>query len=395
MESAKKTKLDVKHVMKYHAAQNIPLTFDEAYALGEITMSGCKGESQDQVQSIAILCALHNKAVYSWELNQKDADNHPGELPKSAAEQIAGICAAIFQHDIGSSEYGFLNPRVPYVMDNCGMGGDLTVTANVSTLAALIASAGGYYLCKHGSPANADEGRHGSSDFIALCGINEYADKDEVELAVERHGFGYTEALDQRYKRIHTQTHLVARLPHMNDIIGPITNPVNPKLMSRRVIGINHLVDPYVVVEAYRIMNERGITNMERLIAVRGLGDSSGSGGVDELSICESGSVVTELSGMEVRKFSLGASDFGLDPISLASISPPQRMSKGDFSLSILKGEATGDAVKMIIANAALLFYLGDYSISFAECYLRAQEVYESGEPYQVMLAVKDLLPRE
>jgi len=383
--------MNIKHALKEHAYRNMPLSYDEAYDLGLLAIQGCKGDQLAMIQSIAALSALHTQATYSWKRN---GEAHEGRLPEDASEQIAGICAAVFDHDIGESEFGFLEPRKPYMMDNCGMGGDLTVTANVSTISAFIAAAMGIPMCKHGSPSNADKGRHGSSDFISLCGIDEYGTREEVEALVETHNFGYTEALDTRFKLIHMQTHKVAQMPHMNDLIGPITNPVLPKLLSRRVIGVNHLVSPRVVAEAYRIMNERGVTNMEHLIAVRGFGDDNNPGGMDELSICTGGTDVAELKDGKVTEYHLTADDFGIKAASSLDISPPKGMSKGDFSLRIMKGEIGGPVLQMILANAALLVKLAHPNMELVDCYAMAQEVFSSGAVYQKVLDVQRAHPK-
>ena len=144
-------------------------------------------------------------------------------------------------------------------------------------------------MSKHGSPANADKGRHGSSDFIDLCRINRFADKAAVERCVETLSFGYTEALDERYKHIHTQTHRVAMLPHMNDILGPVTNPLLPSILTRRVLGVNHLIPPAIVAKAYKILNEKGVTHLDHGFFIRGFAGNQNEGGVDELSICDPG----------------------------------------------------------------------------------------------------------
>lgn len=386
--------MDAKHFLKDHAYQNIPLTFDEAYSLGLYALEGCAGNQLAQIQSIAILSALHTRSTYAWQWSEAAEYQHGHQLPKNAAEQIAGVCAAVFQNDIAVSQFGFLEPNIPYAMDNCGMGGDLIVTANVSTIAALIAAASGIPMCKHGSPANADDGRHGSSDFVSLLGINTYETKYEVEKCVEAERFGYTEALDVRYKLIHQQTHEVAKLPHMNDIIGPITNPLSPSLMTRRMLGVNHLVSPRVVAEAYQILNERDITNLQHGIFVRGFTDSCRYEGMDEVSICEGGTQVAELRGESIREYHLNANDFGLDPVLPASISPPRGMSKGDFSLGILKGEISGPPLEMVLANAALLFYLAEHSQNLRECYAMAETVYRNDKAYEKMVAIRKRLPK-
>jgi len=369
--------LNIKHFMKDHASQNIPLSFEEAYSLGLYALEGCNGNLLAQIQSVALLSALHNRATYLWEWSEETERRHGHHLPRNAAEHIAGVCAAVFQHDIATSEFGFLNPNVPYAMDNCGMGGDLVLTANVSTIAALIASCAGIPMCKHGSPGNATS--CGSSDFVSSLGINTYADKKDVEICVETKGFGYTEACDVRYKRIHQQTHEFAKIPHMNDIIGPITNPLSPHLMTRRVLGINHVVSPRVVAEAYTILNERGVTNLQHGLFIRGFADSSRYEGMDEVSICEGGTQVAELRDGRIQEFYLNASDFGLETVPVETISPPSGMSKGDFSLGILRGEIGGFPLDMVLANSALLFYLAGHSECLKECTRMARDIFKQG----------------
>lgn len=378
----------MKDIVKQHAYQNIPLWYDQAYELGCRAIEVCQ-EGADELlrtQTITTLSALHNRATYA----------HRGDgitSPVSAADQIAGVCAAVFCEDIAQSAFGFAKPKVPYAMDNCGMGGDLIVTANISTIAALVAAAAGIPMCKHGSPANADSGRHGSSDFIQLCGIDPFTTKTDVERVVEEYNFGYTEALDTRFKRIHLQTHKYAQLPHMNDLLGPITNPVCPTIMSRRVLGVNHLVAPATVAEAYRIMNEKGVTSMEHLTVVRGYAEKGSYRGIDELSICPGGTEVAFLAEDRVATTQLHAEDFGLEPVAATSISPPEGTTKGAFSLKILHGEISGAPLEIVLANAALLFSLADPTLELPQAYEAARATFESGSVPDVIRNVRDALP--
>lgn len=386
--------VEIKHVLKDHAYQNIPLSFNEAYELGLYTLRGCRGHKLAQTQSIASLCALHTKATYAWKRNEKQEKIHGHKLPENSAEQIAGICAAILEHDISVSEFGFLNPNVSYAMDNCGMGGDLVVTANISTIAAFIAASVGIPMCKHGSPANTDKGKYGSSDFISLvCGIDTYSPKRKIEACVEKHGFGYTEALDTRYKQIHIQTHKIAMLPHMNDIIGPITNPLSPQKLTRRVLGVNHLISPRIVAEAYRILNKKSITNLQHGLFIRGFTDVERHEGMDEVSICVGGTQVAELKEDEIVEYDLFACDFGIKTIPKEAASPIGN--KGEYSLKILRGEIDGARLNIVLANAAILFYLAGRSTDFKECYNMAKKTFRSGKPYETMLSVKQMLPKE
>jgi anthranilate phosphoribosyltransferase len=382
--------IDTKHFVKEHAARNIPLGYDEAYELGLYLMEACRGDSLAQIQSVALLTALHNQATYAWDGN---GHRFGHALPQSAAEQIAGICAAIFEHDIAKSQSGFLSPNVPYAMDNCGMGGDLIITANISTIAAFTAAVAGIPMCKHGSPANADRGRHGSSDFIDMCGINRLFPREAVEKCVETLSFGYTEALDTAYKHIHVQTHNIAKLPHMNDIIGPITNPLSPKILTRRILGVNHLIKPEIVAEAYKVLNQRGVTHLNQGLFIRGFIGDRHEGGVDELSISEPGTQVAELKDGKISEYWLTAEDFGVEPIAPEFVSPPAGMSKGEFSMAILKGEAPEPSIRMAIANTALLFYLAGRSNDLKQCYLMAKEILESRKVLERISRVREILP--
>ncbi len=379
--------VNIKDILKQNAYRNIPLGYDDAYELGCVAVEACVegAEPLIRIQTIIALSALHNKATYSYV-------GDGISTPKNAAEQIAGICAAVFNEDIAKSKFGFAKPNVSLAMDNCGMGGDLIVTANVSTISAFIAAAAGIPMCKHGSPAQADKGRHGSSDFIGLCGIDPYASRNDVEKSVESCNFGYTEALDTRFKLIHLQTHTYAELPHMNDIIGPITNPVDPKIMTRRVIGVNHLMSPALVTEAYKIMNQKGVTSMENLIVVRGFAQKGSVVGMDELSICPGGTEVAELLRGEITVKKVGAEEFGLQSVDPVDISPPKGVSKGDFSMQILHGEIQGPALDMVLANAALLFALADDTLTYREAYKAARDTFESRRVPDVVESVKDML---
>lgn len=335
--------MEIKKLLKEKAYQNIPLSFEEAYDLAAYTIEGCNGNDLAQIQSVAVLCALHNKATY---------------LHKDAYLQIAGISAGIIDFDIKKSINGFAKPNVPYVVDNCGMGGDHFVTANVSTLAGLTAASLGVYVCKHGSPANADKGRQGSSDFINFCGIPNILPKKDIEKMIESHRFGYIEALDTNFKVIHQQTHSFAQLPHMNDLIGPLTHPVDPHLLKYKIIGINHLVPVEVVVKALKVLNEKGYTFFEKAMAIRGSVGNTNQDGIDELSITKWGTIVSELSEKGIKNYVINSSNFGIRPVDKSFLTPPDGMSKADFSLSILNNESPKESVYMIAASSALILQM-------------------------------------
>jgi len=375
LEELAESKFDIKNILKQNAYQNKPLRFKDAYLLGTYSLYPYT-ESLDavfeqdkrlaEIQSITALSALHNQATYAHE---------------RAPEQIAGICAAVFDYDIASTQLGFIHPDVDYIIDNCGMGGDLLKTPNLSTIAAIIAAAGGITTLKHGSPGNTDS--TGSSDFLEYLGVDLFADKVNVERGVEETNFGYTDAVDTRYKTIHVQTHKTAMLPHMNDIIGPITNPGDPVLMKYRSIGVNHLMHPRVVAKSYNILNHKGLTAVRRGLFVRGFADKKQHKGMDEVSTLAGGTKVAELtSSGAIETYDLCAKDFGLPVARYSEIKP--RGKKAEFSKQILMNNTTEDAKNIALANAAVIFNVVNET-PFAECTEIARNCLEERNPMCVI----------
>lgn len=359
-------------VLKQFAYRDQPLDFETGYLTGlfalapyDETIRERFGEDRDLIerQSIALLCSLHNQSTYRQE---------------NSGEQIAGIVAAVLDHDIGRRTV--FRPGIA-AMDNCGMGGDLYRTPNVSTLAALIAAADGVAMAKHGSPGNTDAA--GSSDFLAASGADLFCSPELAANALRETNFTYTEALDKQYKSIHLQSHHAARLAHMNDIIGPMTNPLAPELHTKKIVGINHLIEPKRVAEAYQVLNARGITNVEHGVFVRGFIDEAKNGGIDEVSVYAGGTSVAELEGGHVRTYHLQARDFGI-PVQSYEEPPTGREGKVGYSNLILDDNVQGSNRNLVLANAAMAFYTAQ-GTPLEEGFKRAEQVLRSGGPREVL----------
>ena len=307
---------------------------------------------------------------------------------RNAPAMIAGLCAAVFEHDIGKSPEGFLTiSDVDVILENCGMGGDKIPTPNVSCLAALCASSAGIAVIKHGSRSHTNPS--GSSDFFERCGVPMNLHSDKMRALIRQHKLGYIDAQDARYKRIHAMTMERSCVPHLNHLIGPITSPVSPKHLRRRVLGLNQNVDPKIVAGAYAILNKKGITHMERLWLVKGR-VNRGIKCMDEVSIAKEGTSVVEFRDGEIKRSRrLRAEDFGLKPASYESMLVPEGREKGEYSAAILRGEVNGPTLDFISANAALLFHLADSSTSLRDGAVRAREQFASGNVREYMESVR------
>lgn len=329
------------------------------------------------LHTFSLLCALNHPAT----LNHADGPT-----------MIAGLSAAVLEQDIGTSPEGFIRPRADTVMENCGMGGDDVTTANISCLAAFIAATAGATICKHGSPSNTDEGRCGSSDFLHALDIDLQPQKHVLEACIDRFRFGYVEALDGRYKLIHLQTHKAIRLPHMNHLLGPMTSPVHPLQLTRRVMGVNAHIEPETVAKAFHILNERGVTNLEHGIFLRGYANEDRTRCIDELSVCPGGSHIAELHNGHITSYDVLPEDLGVNTVPEEAIAPPANMSKRDFSTRILNGEISGPAIDMVCANAGLLLKLLDPSLSARDSTAEAKRIFSTGKPAELAHNVAQFL---
>ncbi len=364
-----KTKLYPRRIL---GAEKTGMSFDEAYALGVyITGLGRKLFEVKNIDAYKARCLSIATALQASGMT---------------ANEIAGISSAVFDYDIPN----FVNPISSDVADNCGMGGDNVLTPNVSTVSLLsVANYKGIKACKHGSPGNTDSA--GSSDFFGyllrttepslidkvfdkMFGLPINISPEKVAELIDDTGFFYTEAVDEKYKTIHFQTHVLGMIAHINDILGPITNPVSTDKLTKRIVGVNHLVSTGTVAEAYNIMNKRGITNVKDAFIVRGLGKFE----VDEFSTLGDNEVTEIRNGKVKGTVKISPEEFGLDlykpknvslirgRLLIPGISPRVDLHKNlsgaevkaNMSKQLLYNKVNGPARELILANMSALLVL-------------------------------------
>ncbi len=354
-------------VVKKYGRLNKPLPFDLAYAAGifaifpyyqslynDASLKIAFGSSEKSQERVCIQSVVLLSSIYSKETNNKEG----------ADAQLAGISAAIFDYDIQNARdgSGFLNPETLNICDNCGTGGDTLNTFHISSSAALIAAAAGAVIAKHGSPGNAR--RSGSSDFVKSLGmpVGDDISPKNLEKLIDIAHFGYIEAADPRYKAIHLQTQVIVGMSHMNDIIGPITNPINPDKLTVKVLGTNQVISPQVVAGAYKILNERGITKLNFGLFVKGLSDErKPDDTMDEISILPGGTDAVFMANGKTENIRITYANFGFKhPAKIENISPSSTKSDDriGYSLDVMNGKGTEDATNLVLANAAALIAL-------------------------------------
>ncbi len=358
------------YIVKGYSGINKPLDFDLGYVvgvwliypyydvlLGNSSLARIFGDNIElaKVQASIAVQAIHNRATY---------------LQIGSYQQVAGIVAAIMDYDIGNASHGFIRTGFD-VCDNCGMGGDNIATVHddnlqtfhISSASAILAASGGLKVVKHGSHGpKSNQQRTGSSDFFEYVGIDTRTGPERVIQYLNGSNLSYTESIDTRYKCIHVSGQREHRISTMNAIIGPMTNPIEPTELTVKLLGCNQIVPPAVVAEAYKLLNQIGITNVARGLFVRGLIRKNNTlQTIDEVSILNAGTEMALLYRGEVTKIRITFESFGFrGPARLEELIPSRNNAKDriEYTLRVLDLDAPDGAVNTLIANTAALIAL-------------------------------------
>ncbi|MCL5267465.1 MAG: anthranilate phosphoribosyltransferase [Bacteroidetes bacterium] len=121
------------------------------------------------------------------------------------------------------------------VLDTCGTGGDNAGTFNISTAAAIVASAAGAVVAKHGSRAVSS--KSGSADVLKAIGLNlDGLDIPKVERALNEIGLAFLFApLHHKSMRFAAPVRRDLGVRTLFNLLGPLTNPAGA---NRQLIGV-------------------------------------------------------------------------------------------------------------------------------------------------------------
>lgn len=321
-------------------------------------------------------------------------------------EEIAGMVSAALMDTV----FRFSIPRV---VETCGMGGDIgfrvdgTIqkTINVSTLSAIVLSAVGLPVIKHGSYSNTSA--VGSTEAIERFGAHTSMDSaKEVERIWSACGFCYFDA--HWCKTIHDLSHLLM-VETINHIIGPMSLSVNPQTEVNKVMGVNEKVHPSVVARAYTILHQRKVQRVGGVIVVGGLDDRGYMINPSDVDAFRAHCIIDEVSpyatvcsvayqGSFLGDFILYPEDFGvsIDPETIKVSNTADAIQQAN--ITALRGE--NDAlVDYLAMNAALGLFAerfvagGDAVIDnqlnrahLQTCYQECREAITSGRAWEKLV---------
>ncbi len=277
-------------------------------------------------------------------------------------EEIAGL-AQVMRERVIPVELD--NSRL---VDTCGTGGDRSGTFNISTAAALVASAAGVTIAKHGNRAMSS--RCGSADVLEALGVEINLDPEGVARCVRHAGIGFMFAPLFHPAMKHAapvRRELGTRT--VFNILGPLTNPAGAR---RQVLGVAHeSLVPKMAGALERLETQHALV-------------VHGHSGLDELSVTGPSIVYRVRAGRPVERMEVIPQDFGFSAAPLEAIAGGTAQENAAMVRSVLSGER-GPRRDVVLLNAAAALLAADAVATLQEGIAIAARAIDSGEALQTL----------
>lgn len=247
------------------------------------------------------------------------------------------------------------------VLDIVGTGGDEAYTFNISTISALVISAAGVPVAKHGNRSVSS--KCGSADVLEALGVKIDIPVEKSERILREIGLCFLFApLYHSSMRYAAPVRKELGVRTIFNILGPLCSPANASLQLLGVYDEN-LVEPMA-----RVLANLGV---KRAMVVHG------HDGLDEVSLC-SKTTVCEVHNGQVNSFFLDPRQFGFDYCKPEDLEGGDPAHNAEIARAILNGEKEPKR-DIVLLNSAVCLYMTYNNITMKECVRLAAETIDSG----------------
>ncbi|GLX68970.1 anthranilate phosphoribosyltransferase [Paenibacillus glycanilyticus] len=329
-------------------------------------------------ETVTMQSAL-NKLMSSTDLTRAEARGVMDIIMSGNATsaQIAGVATALRMKGETKDEItGFAEVMRQHssqvltkqegLLDTCGTGGSGIHKFNISTASAIIASAAGIRVAKHGNRAMS--GKAGSADVLEALGVNITLTPEQASDCLNEIGICFM------FAQLYHPSLRHAAVPRRElgvrtifNMLGPLTNPAGA---DRQLIG---LYDRTKTSTIAAVLNELGVKRAMVVSSVDGL---------DEISI-SAPTQISELRGGEVVTYELTPEELGLNRYPISEVIGGDPETNAALIRSIFSGEQRGAYRDIVLANAGACIYVGGYADSLVEGVALAAEMIDSGKAKQ------------
>ena len=263
-------------------------------------------------------------------------------------------------------------------VDIVGTGGDGADTINISTTAAIVTTAAGARVVKHGNRAASS--KSGSADLLEALGINITLGAEGVAECVRRIGIGFAFApIFHPSMRFATQARKELGISTIFNILGPLANPAKPIAIAVGVAGA------HIQLLAAQVLAKRGCEGFV----------FRGDDGLDELTLSTT-SMVFQVANGEIREEVFDPTNLNIDHATTNELAGGDAAFNARVAERIFAGEqgAYRDAV-LLNAAAAIAAFKADFSLSveqqFANGLTLARKAVDTGEASRVLVKWREL----
>ncbi len=269
--------------------------------------------------------------------------------------------------------------REGVIVDVCGTGGDRLQTFNISTTVALILSAAGVPVAKHGNRAITS--RCGSADVLESLGVRIDLDPKEAGQWLGKHRFAFFFAprYHPSFRQIAPARKLCAERGQRTifNILGPLLNPARP---NAQLVGVPR---PELCEPLGRVLQSTGVS---RGMVVSGSapeeapGEPGGMCWLDEMSTLGETRIAEfyQERAFHVSMFSpLG---FSLQSVRLQDLTGGDPKTNAQLVRGILEGIDMGPRREAVLLNAAAGLLVAGRAGSLAEGWELAGRIIDEGD---------------
>ena len=314
----------------------------------------------EQLASDAVPAAV--KADFLTRLARKGETT--GEIAAFARELRARSIQPVLDRETRAGE----------ILDVVGTGGDRLSTFNISTTVALVASAAGVTVAKHGNRASTSP--TGSADVMDALGIPFDLGPEEAARSLREHGFAFFFApkYHPAFRHIIPARKLCAERGQATifNFLGPLLNPAQP---TATLIGVPRpdLCEPFA-----RVLQSLGL---RRAMVVCGAVPDEGGAvrHLDELSPLGPTTVAEFYQERALACSTLPPEPFPFQPATLADLRGGDREANAAIIRRILGGEDRGPKRDAVLLNAGAALFVAGRTRSIAEGWDLAAETIDSG----------------
>ncbi len=283
-----------------------------------------------------------------------------GETPQEVAAAARAMRARSLSVPLAAPERS---------VDTCGTGGDGADTVNISTAAAILASACGVPVAKHGNRSVSS--RCGSADVLEVVGVRLGLEPQKLAELHDEIGIAFLFA-----PRLHPAmgavmpVRRVLAIRTVFNLLGPLTNPAG---VRRQVVGVWGPDVQELMAEA-----------LAELGAAHALVVHS-EDGLDELSVTAPTKVVEVVDGAVVDRWAVDPDKLGLSADRPASLMGGTVDDNARRLSEILAGDERSAAAESVALNAAAALYVAGVAADLGDGLARARETLCSGAALERM----------